>query len=422
MPPKAKPKSSKKAPAKKAPAKKAPAKKASASKSQNVSKSAEDSILNAVPALAPVIPSLPSAPPQPATQQPETLQPASPESSDAEISDGETVESKEPKVEGGAEVHIESKSKYLKMCVCSTPRVEGLVVSVSFNAKGASCDMLAAMRSLAQCFPKGAEEAAVCYAIFENVRAVLVGNPRAYAKNKVSNITCGLLNGDFFINWHVKANFSAIGKTLKVVALLLNPAKYYSTYQRLVKSCGGNAHKDGFAAAANAIADSIKSGVHVAIVGKINIKDTKAAQAKLAEIGKSLDAKMSVDSAGAGKKNAEYVEPNYEGTTEVKVSGWSGLVLLGFIADKLRGYPVILCDKSLRVGVPQSQFETQKNKLARLADDYVKQKYGSLDSDLGRIFAFNCMSNGLVGAADAVDMCKGIKGADVATKLKAMLK
>lgn len=414
MPPKAKSKSPK--PAKKAPrraVKKAPPK---PKPSNDIVKIAEQ-VIPAVPASLPntssiQLPNLPAVP-----QQPE-----SPVSSDNEMSDSEQdSKSAEPQKTGGAEVHLESKSKYLRMCVCSTSRVEGLVVSVAFNAKGASCDMLAAMKCQGQCFPKGAEEAAVCYSIFENVKAVLVGNPRAYAKNKVSNITCGLLNGDFFINWQVKANFSAIGKTLKVVALLLNPAKYYSTYQRLVKSCGGNAHKDGFAAAANAIADSIKSGVHVAIVGKINIKDNKAAQAKMDDIGKSVDAKLSVDSAGVGKKSAEYVEPNYEGTTEVKVNGWAGLVLHGFIADKLRGYPVLLCDKVIRVGVPQSQFETQKNKLAKMADDYVKQKYGALDSDLGRIFAFNCLSNGLVGASDAVTMCKGIKGADVAAKLKSLL-
>ena len=413
----------------KSPARK-PAKKAAPKKSVNLAAKgdivakAEALIPAAAAAAAPVpaniLPKLPSLPNVPAEH---AAEPDSPVSSDSDEDQEDQKDSSGPKtVDGGAaEVHLESKSKYLKMCVCSTGRVEGLVVSVAFNAKGASCDMLAAMKCQGRCFPKGAEEAAVCYAIYENVKAVLIGNPRAYAKNKVSNITCGLLNGDFFINWHVKANFSAIGKTLKIVALLLTPAKYYSIYQRLVKSCGGNAHKDGFAAAANAIADSIKSGVNVAIVGKINIRDTKAAQQKLAEIGKAVDAKMSVESAGAGKKDAEYHEPDYTGTTEVKVNGWAGLVLQSFIADKLRGYPVILCDKVLRVGVPEAQFNTQKNKLARMADDYVKQKYGSLDNDLGRIFAFNCMSLGMVGASDASTMCKGIKGADVASKLKALL-
>jgi hypothetical protein len=451
MPPKAKPKSSKqstKSPVKKhtkshnKPQKNKPQKN---KEHENKEHENTDTIKELGEPYIPKLPEIPislnsSAPSKPLMAVSHPPDPASPINSDNESghssddnsgdnsgdnSDDESsgnVEKKIPKILGGAsEVHVESKSKYLNINVCSTNRVEGLVVSVSFNAKGASCDMLAAMRSQGRCFPKGAEEAAVCYAIYENIKAVLIGNPRAYAKNKVSNITCGLLNGDFFINWQVKANFSAIGKTLKIVALLLAPAKYYSIYQRLVKSCGGDVSRDGFTAAANAITDSIKSGVRVAIVGKINIRDVKVARDKLSEIGKAIDTKISLESAGSGKKNAEYNEPDYSGTAEVKVNGWAGLVLLGFISDKLRGFPVILCDKVLRVGVAEAQFNTQKNKLAKMADDYVKQKYGSLDNDLGRVFAFHCMSLGMVGAADATLMCKGIKGADVASKLKALL-
>lgn len=310
---------------------------------------------------------------------------------------------------------LEGKAGGLSVYIAPTKLVGNVAVSMCFPMKVNGC-ALAKMGAGGQdcgsvcysddgkeafpCFPTGTEEAAVCYSLYLMVNQVLCGDPLAISRSKVSSVTCCGHNGFFSINWNVKGTVSAVRKSVGLALKVLNPAKMYPVYSRIIREAGGVPKKESFAYVANEAASAVKSSLLVGIVGNIN-----ADKEKLDGMLEVLKKKHSVAAVeGTKTKPSEHTECDHSNHTEVKTSGWASAVLSDYLRFKVRGLNPSLCDKHLLLPMKQSMYDTLAKKVKDGVKAYVAAKYTKLGDDLGVVFGYMTLSSGMLCACDVKTM------------------
>lgn len=290
------------------------------------------------------------------------------------------------------------------MFIASTKLVGNVAVSMCFPINVNGC-ALAKMGAGGQdcgsaCFPAGTEEAAICYSLYLMVNQVLCGDPLAISKSKVSSVTCCGHNGSFSINWNVKGTVSAIRKSVGLALRVLNPAKMWPVYSRVVRESGGVPKKESFAYVASEAASAVKSSLVVGVVGNVNADKDKLDG--MLEVLKKKHQVSAVD--GSKSKPSDHTACAHDNHTEVKTTGWASAVLSDYLRFKVRGLNPTLCDKYLLLPMKQSSYDTLAKKVKDGVKAYVAAKYTRLGDNLGVVFGYMTMSSGMLCACDVKTM------------------
>lgn len=310
---------------------------------------------------------------------------------------------------------LEGKAGGMSVYIATTKLVGNVAVSMCFpmhvngcslakmGAGGQDCGSVCYStdgKEAIPCFPSGTEEAAICYSLYLMVNQMLCGDPRAISKSKVSSVTCCGHNGLFSINWNVKGTISAIRKSVGLALKVLNPAKLYSVYARIVREAGGTPKKESFAYVASEAASAIKSNLIVGVVGNVN-----ADKDKLDGMLEVLKKKHSVSSVeGSKTKPTGHTECDHSNHTEVKTTGWASAVLSDYLRFKVRGLNPTLCDKHLLLPMKSSMYDTLSKKIKDGVKQYVAAKYTSVGDELGIVFGYMTISSGSLCACDVKSM------------------
>jgi hypothetical protein len=294
---------------------------------------------------------------------------------------------------------IESKKNGLTIFVNPTKLVGDVVVGICFPlaCNGCAFNRLCGQSSCpSECFPQGAEEAALGFALMSNVRQVLCGDPLAVSKTKVGSVECVAHNGMLGINWKVKGTGSAIRKSLGLAIKVLDPGKVFPAYQRCIKQLGGSASKETFAYVADAATKSIKTDLVIGIVGNTKI-DKDTLDAILEVVSKKHNPSVP---KGNKTKPSDHTNCDHTQFTEVKVSGFGSAILSDYLRLKVKGLYPILCDKQLLLPMKESQWKTLSTKLRKGVKDYVQSRYSKVGGDLSAVFGYLTLSSGQLCASD----------------------
>jgi len=309
----------------------------------------------------------------------------------------------------------EGKNKNLNFFIEDSKLLTDAAVSVSFkakvnccvlnNLKGATCCCLKQGDTDKRAWPSGSEEAVICFAMYLLVRDALCGNPLATVKSKVASVNCGANDNCFFITWKVKSKISSIRKSLGMALKVLNPSKIFTDYSRCVREIGGRPVREHFNYVANEIALSLKDSIDCGVVGRIDLR--KIENSHIDDLLKVLVNKIRVsDVTGNKQKPSGHSECSHEEYTELKVDGWEADVVRDYINAKLRGVPVVICSKTVMVGLPQSKWNTAAAKLKRLIKDYVQLKHAKVGNDLAIVMGYAMIANADVCCSDVKSLIK----------------
>lgn len=295
---------------------------------------------------------------------------------------------------------IEDKKAGLNVYVAQTKLTDGVSVGVSFplRVNGCALNRLSGGAGCSvDCFPAGAEEAALGYSMCLVARQILCGSPQAVLKSKVTDLTCVAHSGSFGINWRVKGTGSAVRKSIGLVLKVLNPVRMWPVYSKCVKQLGGSADKAAFLYVADAAQKAIKSSLSVGIVGRIALDKPHLTQ-MLEVLEKKHDPKPVPDTKMAPSKHTAC---DHSECTEIKSSGWGTAVLADYIRERVRGLVPQTYPDYLLVAVKPAQWSTLASKLKKGVKDYVAKSYLKVPSDdLAALFGYGALANGSLCAAD----------------------
>ncbi len=294
---------------------------------------------------------------------------------------------------------IESKKEGLSIFIEPTKLVGDVAVGICFplNCNGCAFNRLCGNAGCPnQCYPVGAEEAALGYSLVLAVRQALCGDPLAVAKSKVGSVEGVAHNGMIGINWKVKGTGSAIRKSIGLAIKALDPARVFPAYTRCVKHLGGSPSKETFAYIADVASKSVKSSLTVGILGNTKV-NKEGLDAMLEVLAKKHDPSAV---KGTKTKPSEHVACDHPEHTEVKVAGWQSAVLADYIRSKVRGLDPMLCDKHLLLPIKSSQWDTLAAKLKKGVKDFSQAKYAKVGDDLPAVFGYLTLSSGQLCVSD----------------------
>jgi hypothetical protein len=314
---------------------------------------------------------------------------------------------------------MEVRNKNLSICVGVSKRVPDIAVSITIPASGISDQCLKEL--ICNCagdkeLREGSEMAALVYAIFEQIRDKLVGSALELSKSRVSNVSCSAIHNNFVIRWNCQGTGSSLRKTCGLAASCMNPAKLFSKYSENIKFLSGKTgSREHFNYCAKKIAESIKKGVTIAAVGKINLdKD------KLGEILKVVGSKFPDIEV---PKEIE-TPPKHEGHVQVhyplvKASGFAAACVADYIRSNSAGMGVQVVNSG--VVVYNQSWETKHKQLRedRRIKDYVLKKYERLGAEFPALFAYFATTQGY---ADGETVAKIIKSKPKPAELVALIK
>jgi hypothetical protein len=294
---------------------------------------------------------------------------------------------------------IESKKGGLSIFLESTKLVGDVSVGLCFAlaCNGCAFNRLCGLAYCSsQCFPSGAEEAALGYALASAVRQVLCGDPLAVSKTKVGSVECVAHNGHLGLNWKVKGTGSAIRKSIGMALKVLDPAKMFPAYSRCIKQLGGSPDKDSFNYVVDTAANAIKSDLTIGILGNTKL-DKDALNAMLEVLIKKHNVS---NTKGSKSKPAGHSACDHSNMAEVKISGWTSAVLADYIRSKVKGLDPILCDKHLLLPIKDSQWKTLAVKLKKGVKDFAQAKYAKVGDNLPAVFGYLTLASGQLCASD----------------------
>ena len=301
---------------------------------------------------------------------------------------------------------IEEKKGGLSVFIAPTKTVGDVVISMCFalDADGCTLSKLNGCGSecSSHCFPAGSEEACLAYSLYSTVKQVLAGNALAVYKTKVGDVKCGIHDGMFFINWKVKGTVSAARKSLGMALKCMAPSKMWPVYSRCIRMLKASPNKETFSYVADAATKNIKDSLHVGIVGNI-----KADKAKLKDLVDTVSKRLNVEgTSGSKTKPSGHTECDHSHVTELKISGYSSLLISDYLQNKIKGLNPMVFNKKLILMIKPAQWETLTKKLKPGVKDFVATKYMKV-SDLGEVLGYYGLSSGVLCASDARSMLNG---------------
>ncbi len=329
---------------------------------------------------------------------------------------------------------ITDNNKNLHLTIINSNITNDAVVNISLDSKLSGCT-LNKLKGVCMCnsLPNGSEESCLFYAFFLVVQKALCGDLLAVSKSKVSSVSCGSSDDSFNISYHVKANGSAIRKSLGIVLKCMQPAKLFSIYSDCFKSVVPKGldenceklekipvDKNHFNFVVNHMVKSIKSKINCVVIGKLKLDNIN-----IKEMLNVLIKKVPVNSElkEASESKSHHINCNHENFTEVKVSGWESQVLTGYINSKKPGLVITNCGKNLLININKSQFDTLSAKLKQGVSDYISQKYGKFDEKiLPSILCYVVANESIADSDNLISLVKkNTKVSDIVTSIKKLL-
>lgn len=288
---------------------------------------------------------------------------------------------------------MEVKGKKIELVVGVTKKVPDIAVIMGF-AFNANKHCLGKLSCDSKCeLYKGAEHAALGYALFETIRDKFVGSPLEMSRSRVSSVSCNSIDGQFLISWNTQGSLSMMRKTTGLALSALNPIKLYSKYAENMKLMGGKADRSVFNSCVSDMVAGIKKGVKIVVVGKI-----KTTPAKLKEMVGKIEKKQPNADTPASKdctKPPKHDDHKCEYPT-IKASGIAAAATAFYIRTKSGGMSVSVCDNSSGgvIVIYNQSWKTKQKALkeSNRVKDFVRQKFEKLKSEFAPVFAYLCIT------------------------------
>jgi hypothetical protein len=265
----------------------------------------------------------------------------------------------------------------------------------------------------------GAESAALGYALYETVRDKFMGSPLEISKSRVSRVSCNSQDGHFVITWNTQGSMSLLRRTVAFALGTLAPTKLFAKYSENMKLLGGKANREHFNTYAHAMATAIKKGIHVAVVGKINI-DAK----KLNELTAKAYVKLPDQVLPSAK---EMSKPEKRETFKrvyptIKASGIAAVVVADYVQSRAGGMSVAVDNDEVVVYNMSWKTKHAALKSADRINDYVDKKYKKLGDDFPCILAYLSIIQNLASCHTVKSIIKSKpKPSDVSALIKKSL-
>jgi len=264
---------------------------------------------------------------------------------------------------------------------------------------------------------KGAESAALAFAVFECVRDKLVGSPQAMASSKVSSVCCSASHGSFTICWNTKGTISAVRSTVAKVASCFAPWKQFSRYSDNIKFLGGKPDRGVFNRQASDFAAAIQKSVNFCVVGKLG-KHTpahlkKVISSAIAKIPKQVAAKPLTLPPAHPEAKCEY--------PTVAASGLNAILTAEYVRSNSNGMSVDVCPG--KIVVFSKSWESKRRQLAdkKRISKHIEQKYSKLKDDLHGVLAY-LVATKCDGTGAAIKQASKVSPADITKRILSVLK
>jgi len=312
---------------------------------------------------------------------------------------------------------MEAQNKNIKILVKQCKRAPDLVVGLCIPFDCCKHCLSQLQANIPMC--EGTEEcmqadnAALAYAVFNNIKYKLIGSPLETYRTRVSHINCNVQNKHFIISWNTMGSFSSLRKTCGIAASGLNPGSLQSKYIDNIRLLGMKPNRDAFDAAAHAMSKAITESVDIIAVGKVVVDAPKLKI--IAEImSKKLpDMKDNVapkTKTSRGTKQCEL--PEYP--TIAVAYGVPSVVLADYISAKLK---VMVSIEAKDIRIYNTRFGSKLASLKSGIADFVG-KYEKLGDDLAGTLAYIAVAKYCV---DCTLVAKIIKGNITPKSLSEML-
>lgn len=294
---------------------------------------------------------------------------------------------------------MQVKLKQINLVVGQTRKTVDIAVCISVPFKGvASCCLNRLKSNCGNSDPlmPGSHESALAYALFETVRDKLAGSPLEILKNRVTNLSCATINGNFVISFHTAGTGSALRKSCGIALSCFNPIKLFAKYSENIKFLSGKGgDRSEFNFVAKKLAEGMKKSIHIAAIGKINIDTDKMKDiiGVLANKLADIEIAPAKDISQPAKTSPEKEENPYP---IVKCSGLDAAVVADYIRNNSNGMAVDITDNGVVVYNHSWESKHKQIKNIQRIKDYVNKKYGKLEDrdELAAIFAYFSISEG----------------------------
>lgn len=295
------------------------------------------------------------------------------------------------------------------------------VVSLSFDAKISSC-ILNSIKCTGSCtcFPKGAEEAVVCFALYFAVKNTLCGNIARVKNSKVTEVHHGYADGQFIISWQIAPTLSVIRKSLSIALKVLNPSKTYPIYTKVMQYIKHTPNRENFNYAANEVTKGLKKGVDIMFLGAMKFETKENGKENLAAALAIASKHFNpTDADGKAQSPSDHKACSHEGQIELKAKGSDAYFAFRFLEETLR-QPPVKSSESVIIQVKQSSWEAANKKLKGGVANYIAKL--SKVPDLSLFVAFDALEHCLITAETARDLVgKKLTPADVGKQLGKIL-
>jgi hypothetical protein len=310
---------------------------------------------------------------------------------------------------------MERKVDGVSLTVIPSKWAPAAAVTVSFPAPDLNWFVLQKLLPERPCgcatLAAGSEYTALVYAMYDNVRDMLIGTPDKQMKSKVASITCGYQNGEFIISYVCQGSITAVRKSLGICISRLAPQKMYQRYSKYIKLLGGKPKRAEFLNCANRVAAS--RHVCVVVVAKINTDKGKE-EAMLKTVSKKLPDVSGID---RGTKPAS--ESATRGVTEypeVKVDDYN----IFFVQDFLDASNILALPTGSTIIVYDKRWRGPK---AGAIEKYVTARFGKLDDKIMPVVVYSACSRGMLRCRALCDLARAnVSPKDIVAAIKSALK
>ena len=294
-----------------------------------------------------------------------------------------------------------TKEKNITLDFGITKKVADIIVAISIPFKGICNGCFKRLK--ANCtgdntLMKGAEEAALAYAMFETIRDKLSGSILEISKTKASEVNCVSIDGNLVITYHTQGTKTALIKTAGMTLSTMNPMKLFSKYSENMKFLSGKGgSKEEFNFVAKKLAEGINKSVYITCVGRINITHEKIKESMSTLLKKLPDIDMpgAKETEAPGKRETVKEEKPYP---VIKATGLSSAVLSDYIMNNGAGISVGIIDEGVVIYNHGWESKHKQLKDKDRITGYIQKKYKKLDDigELNTVFAYLSLCNGYI--------------------------